>query len=62
MAHASVPPNILRSSVVECALKYEQSKKRCFSCEERVIYDILHIKDTENLGKESENPKNLVDE
>src|SRR6218665_3256587 len=39
-AHASVPPNILRSSVIVCAQKYEQSKKRCFSCEERVIYDI----------------------
>jgi len=46
-------PNILRSSVVGCARKYEQSKKRCFSCEERVINDIQHSKeDTENLGKE----------
>jgi len=26
-AHAFVPPNILRSSVVGCARKYEQSKK-----------------------------------
>ena len=34
------PPNILRSSVVGCARKYEQSKERCFCCEERVIYDI----------------------
>ena len=51
------PPNILRSSVVGCAQKYEQSKKGCFSCEERVIYDIEH---TENLGKERENRKNLV--
>ena|SRR6218665_116471 len=24
------PPNILRSSVVGCARKYEKSKKRCF--------------------------------
>src|SRR6218665_3448506 len=30
------PPNILRSSVVGCAGKYEELK-RCFSCEERVI-------------------------
>jgi len=28
-AHASVAPNILRSNVVGCARKYEQSKKRC---------------------------------
>src|SRR6218665_1344382 len=28
--HASVPPNILRSSVVGCGRKYEQSKKRCY--------------------------------
>ena len=42
------PPNILRSSLVGWALKYEQSKKDSvikeffsgFSCEERVIYDI----------------------
>jgi len=34
------PPNILSSSVVRCARKYEQSKERCFSYEERVIYDI----------------------
>src|SRR6218665_2879927 len=27
--HPSPPPNILRSSVVGCARKYEQSKKRC---------------------------------
>src|SRR6218665_4229608 len=33
------PPNILRSSVVGCARKYEQSKKRCFSCEG----DIRHL-------------------
>jgi len=45
-------PNILRSSVVGCAPKYEQSKKKVFSYEERVIYDIQHSKDTENLGKE----------
>ena len=31
------PPNILRSSVVGCARKYEKSLKRCFSCEARVI-------------------------
>jgi len=61
-AHASVPPNILRSSVVGCAGKYEKSIKGCFSCEERVIYDIKHSKDTENLVKERENPKNLVDD
>ena len=29
------PPNILRSSVVRCARKYEQSKERSFCCEER---------------------------
>src|SRR6218665_1531382 len=29
-AHVSVPPNILRSSVVGCARKYEQSKKGVF--------------------------------
>src|SRR6218665_1939842 len=34
-------PNILRSSVVGCARKYEKSKKRCFSCEERVMYEGL---------------------
>src|SRR6218665_3907000 len=34
------PPNILRSSVVGCACKYEQSEKWWFSCEEMVIYDI----------------------
>ena len=34
------PPNILRSSVVECAWKHEPSEKLCFSCEEMVIYDI----------------------
>jgi len=67
------PPNILRSSVVGWARKLEQSKKnRCrqgilfwnsaFSCEERVIYDILHSKDTENLKRESKNQKNLVDD
>ena len=39
-AHASAPPNILRSSVVGCAGKYEKSYKNCFSCEERVICDI----------------------
>src|SRR6218665_169757 len=44
------PPNILRSSVVGCARKYEQSKKRCHkgnsgcSCEEGVIYDIDRCK------------------
>jgi len=34
------PPNILRSSVVGCVWKYEQSEKWCFSCEKMVIYDI----------------------
>src|SRR6218665_3235246 len=29
-AHAFVPPNILRSSVVGCARKYEKSKKGVF--------------------------------
>ena len=35
-----------------------------FSCEERVIYDILHSKDTENLKRESspKNQKNLADD
>ena len=66
------PPNILRSSVVGWARKVGQSKKRCrqgilflnsaFPCEERVIYDILHNKDTENLKRESQNQKNLVDD
>ena len=37
------PPNILRSSVIGCAWKYEPSKKRCFSCEERVIYTAFNI-------------------
>ena len=55
------PPNILRSSVVGCSRKYKQSKKRCdqginfwnmgFSAEERVMYDIWHSKDMENLEK-----------
>ena len=31
------PPNIFRSSVVGRARKYEQSKQKMFSCEERVI-------------------------
>jgi len=33
-------------------------------CEERVIYtyDILHSKDMENLKRESNNQKNLVDD
>src|SRR6218665_312538 len=34
------PPNILRSSVVGCARKYAKSKKRCFCCEERVMYEV----------------------
>jgi len=28
-AHASVPPNILRSTVFGCEAKYELTKKRC---------------------------------
>ena len=36
------PPNILRSSVVGCAWKYEQSEEWWFSCEEMVIY-IRHL-------------------
>jgi len=55
-------PNILRSIVVGCARKYEKSKKRCFSCEERVVYDIEQSKDPENQGEERENSKNLVDD
>src|SRR6218665_3190502 len=55
-------PNILRSSVVGCTGKYEKSKERCFSCEERVLYDISHSKDTEDLVNERENQKNLVDD
>src|SRR6218665_2014965 len=57
----SVPPNILRSSVVGCARKYEQSKKWCHkeipfinsgcSCDERVIYDIEHSKRYGKSGK-----------
>jgi len=57
-----IPPNIFSSVVGWCARKSEQSKKGCFSCEERVKYDILHSKDTENVWKERENPKNLVDD
>src|SRR6218665_1979379 len=34
------PPNILRSIVVGCARKYAKSKKRCFCCEERVMYEV----------------------
>ena len=56
------PPNILRSSVVGWAQKLQQSEKvgfrqgilfwnSAFSCEERVIYNILHSKDTENLKR-----------
>src|SRR6218665_632354 len=61
-AHASVTPDILRSSVVGCARKYEQSKKgviKEFFSEIVVVlvrkgsYTTLNIvKDTENLGKE----------
>ena len=29
-AQASVPPNILRSSVIGCVAKYELTKKRCY--------------------------------
>jgi len=67
------PSNILRSSVVGCARKYEQSKKKVsyegipfwnsdLSCKERVIYDIYLSKDTENLEKERENQKSLADD
>jgi len=60
------PPNILRSSVVVCAQKHEQSKKRrCqqgiilgnrgFCREERVMHDISQRKDVENL-------ENMVDD
>ena len=55
------PPNILGSSVVGCARKYEQSKKRCYkgilfwnsgcSSEERVICDIEHSKRYRKSGK-----------
>ena len=62
-AHASVPrPIFLEIVFVGCARKHEQSKKRChqrilfwntgFSREERVIYDIKHSKDMENLNKD----------
>jgi len=47
-AHALVPPNILRSSVVRCAWKHEQSEKLCFSCEEMVIYTTFN---TVNIRK-----------
>ena len=60
-AHAFVPPNILRSSVVGCARKYEKSKKWCFSCEERVMYDIMTLNKVK-IRKISENSKNLVDD
>jgi len=71
MVHASVPHNILRRIVLSgCARKYEQNKKRChqgiifrnrgFCREERVIYDILHNKDMENLKRDRKNLKNMV--
>ena len=55
------------------ARKVKQSKKyRCcqgilllnsaFPCKERVIYDILHSKDKENLKKRVKIKKNLVDD
>jgi len=62
----------LRSSVVGHAQKYEQSKKgviKKFFSEIVVVlvrkgsYTSLNIvKDTENLVKERENPKNLVND
>jgi len=60
-AHASVPPIFLEVVLSRCARKYEQSKKWChqgilwrsrgfwFCGEERVICDIWHSKDRENL-------------
>jgi len=36
--------------------------KKVFSYKERVIYDIEHRKDTENLVNERENLKNLVND
>src|SRR6218665_2784942 len=68
-AHALVPPNILRSSVVGWANRVKNRCRRgilflnsAFSCEESVIYDTLHNKDTENLKRESQNQKKLVDD
>src|SRR6218665_116306 len=67
-------PNILRSSVVGCARRYEQSKKGChigIFFYEIVVFLVRKgskttfntcSKDTENLGKERENPKNPVDD
>ena len=37
-------------------------EERAFCCEERVIYDIWYNKDTENLKRESQNQKNLVND
>ena len=64
------PPNILRSSVVGCVRKYEQSKKSVikeFFSEIVVVlvrkgsYTTFNIvKNTDNLGKE--NPKNQVND
>ena len=66
------PPNILRSSVVGCAGKYEQSKKGVineFFYETAAVvvrkgsYTTFNkVKERENLGKERENPKNLVND
>ena len=50
-------PNILRSSVVGYAREYEQSKKGGLSCEERVISDISHSKDMENLKRKGKSEK-----
>ena len=37
-AHASVPPNILRSSVVGCVRKYEDSKNRVKKCHKGILF------------------------
>src|SRR6218665_346665 len=57
------PPNILRSSVVGCARKYEKSKKKCFYCEERVMYEgSCTTFNKVKIRKISENSKNMVDD
>jgi len=59
-AHAFVPPNILRSSVVGCVWK---ELKKVFSCEERVMYEGSYTTFNKvKLLKISKNSKNLVDD
>jgi len=48
------PPNILRSSVVGCARKYEHKKG--------VIKELFSEIEVVLMGKERKNPKNLVND